>query len=114
MIRQTTKSAAQMTCGPSRINLRLYSRLAVIMGLSWLVGLVAGWLDFQPLWYCFVVLNTLQGVFIFVSFTLADKIRDRMGRRASVWKFRSSAARSLADSNVHTDSSGISVNKSRL
>ena len=53
------------------------------------MGLVAGWLDFPPLWYAFVILNTLQGVFIFVFFTLADRVRDRIRRdlsRYSHWQ----------------------------
>ncbi|XP_037093970.1 G-protein coupled receptor Mth2-like [Pollicipes pollicipes] len=114
MIRSTTKSTAHMTCGPSQVNLRLYSRLAVIMGLSWVVGLAAGWLDFPPLWYVFVVLNTLQGVFIFCSFTMADKVRDRVRRRASSWVSAPSSRGLASDSHVNTDSSGLSVTKTRL
>ena len=52
------------------MSLKLCCRLAVITGLSWLLGLVAGWADFRPLWHIFVVFNTLQGVFIFCSFTV--------------------------------------------
>ncbi|XP_043206637.1 uncharacterized protein LOC122372985 [Amphibalanus amphitrite] len=113
MIRETTRSTQSMTCGPSKVNLRLYSRLAVIMGLSWVVGLVAGWLDFPPLWYAFVVLNTLQGVFIFVSFTLAEKVRHKVSRAAASWT-SGGGERSLTESNVNTDSSGLTVTKTRM
>ena len=45
--------------GP-RISYHLYLRLALLMGLTWLAGLVAGVLDLEPVWYVFLVLNTLQ------------------------------------------------------
>ena len=95
------------------MNLRLYSRLAVIMGLSWVVGLAAGWLDFPPMWYAFVVLNTLQGVFIFASFTLAEKVRHKVSRAATSWS-SGARERSFTESHVNTDSSALTVSKTRL
>ena len=75
-----------MRLGPLfQTNLKLYCRLAVITGLSWVVGLAAGWADFLPLWHVFVVLNTLQGVFIFCSFTMSRRVRSQMSRLAR-WK----------------------------
>lgn len=47
---------------------KLYARLSTIMGLTWLTGLLASLVDAQPLWYLFVVLNSLQGLFIFIAF----------------------------------------------
>jgi hypothetical protein len=53
----------------TRQNMRINVRLALIMGLTWVVGIVAGWLDrglrseslaFQLLWYTYIVLNSLQ------------------------------------------------------
>jgi hypothetical protein len=38
----------------------LYLRLALLMGLTWISGVVAGGLDLEPVWYVFLVLNTLQ------------------------------------------------------
>lgn len=48
---------------------RLYCRLSTITGITWLVGLLASLVDHSDLlWYLFVVLNTLQGLFIFIAF----------------------------------------------
>lgn len=48
---------------------RLYCRLSTIMGLTWLTGIMASVVDqSEILWYLFVVLNTLQGLFIFIAF----------------------------------------------
>ncbi len=75
MVYDTTRSTkSSSSCGP-RTNFRLYLRLAVVMGLTWAAGLLAGLLDNSaPAWYAFVVLNTLQGVFIFAFFTCNRKV----------------------------------------
>jgi len=74
MVYDTTRATSKMaTCGP-RTNFHLYLRLAVIMGLTWITGLAAGFVDLEPVWYVFVGLNTLQGLFIFVAFTCNKKV----------------------------------------
>jgi hypothetical protein len=78
MIYSTTAS----TTGGPRRDFRLYLRLAVLMGLTWSVGLLAGFLDTPLLWVVFVVLNTLQGLFIFLAFTCTDKM---MRSLRSMW-----------------------------
>lgn len=45
------------------------------MGLSWILGIVAGYVDEPYLWIAFIVINTLQGLFIFVAFTCSTKVR---------------------------------------
>lgn len=98
------------------MNLRLYARLATICGLSWVVGLVAGWLDFQPLWYAFVILNTLQGVFIFFSFTMAERVRNKVRRSAaqySHWQ-PSSARNSSEEGGIGSNSSDTPLTNTRL
>lgn len=52
-----------------------FMRLALIMGLTWIVGLVAGYADIVFLWYVFIILNTLQGLFIFIVFSCSSKVR---------------------------------------
>lgn len=48
---------------------RLYMRLSTIMGLTWFFGLIASIVDQSYLlWYLFIILNTLQGLFIFIAF----------------------------------------------
>ncbi|XP_035226179.1 G-protein coupled receptor Mth2-like [Stegodyphus dumicola] len=53
----------------------MFMRLALIMGLTWIVGLIAGYADNEIMWYLFVILNTLQGLFIFVVFSCSSKVR---------------------------------------
>ncbi|GFS82189.1 g-protein coupled receptor Mth2 [Nephila pilipes] len=53
----------------------MFMKLALIMGLTWIVGLVAAYADNVFLWYMFVIFNTLQGLFILVVFSCSSKVR---------------------------------------
>jgi len=53
----------------------MFMRLALIMGLTWIVGFVAAYFEYEFLWYLFIVLNTLQGLFIFIVFSCSSKVR---------------------------------------
>ena len=44
------------------------------MGLTWITGLVAGFVNLTPMWYAFVAFNTLQGLVIFLAFTCTRKV----------------------------------------
>ena len=56
------------------IRLVLYVKLALIMGLGWLFAFLASLTQVQALWYPFILLNGLQGLFILVAFDLKTKI----------------------------------------
>uniref|UniRef100_A0A4D5RHC9 Putative g protein-coupled receptor n=1 Tax=Ixodes scapularis TaxID=6945 RepID=A0A4D5RHC9_IXOSC len=74
MVIGSTKTSVKRSGSAARRNFSLYVRLSVMMGLSWTLGLVAGYLDIEVLWYLFVVLNTLEGLFIFVAFSCTHKV----------------------------------------
>ena len=44
------------------------------MGLTWLFGFLASFLKMSVLWYPFIILNGLQGTFIFIIFDLKWKV----------------------------------------
>eukprot|EP00092_Neocalanus_flemingeri_P055123 GFUD01065044.1.p1 GENE.GFUD01065044.1~~GFUD01065044.1.p1 ORF type:complete len:925 (-),score=203.73 GFUD01065044.1:75-2849(-) len=71
---ETTRSSAKITTSGPKTNFYLYLRLSVLLGLSWIAGVVAGGLDLEPVWYVFLVLNTLQGLFILVFFSCSKKV----------------------------------------
>ncbi|CAL1283302.1 unnamed protein product [Larinioides sclopetarius] len=56
-------------------NYLTYLRLAVIMGVTWITGLIAPMLNVVWLWYLFAILNAFQGVFIFIAFTCTNKVK---------------------------------------
>lgn len=74
MIYSTTSTTRFTASAGTQRDFRLYIRLALVMGLTWTVGLIAGTLDNEGLWYAFIALNTLQGLFIFLAFTCTDKV----------------------------------------
>lgn len=47
----------------------LYTKLALLMGLTWVFGFVAAYADSVILWWLFIFANSLQGFFILVAFT---------------------------------------------
>lgn len=120
MVFDTTQSTSKMTTHSSpKTNFHLYLRLAVIMGLTWITGLAAGFVDKEPVWYIFIILNTLQGLFIFVAFTCTRKVIDGLrnslcngnttrlerpaglnaANNANTWKFSSKDGNSSVVSN---------------
>ncbi|XP_069683896.1 uncharacterized protein [Periplaneta americana] len=76
----STKTKLQAT-STARTDFRLYVRLALIMGLTWITGLVAGVAGLTSVWYVFVFLNTLQGLFIFVAFSCNKKVWKELRRK---------------------------------
>ena len=48
-------------------------KLSVLMGVSWLIGLVASYTQIDVIWYFFIVLNTLQGAVLFFTFGLSTR-----------------------------------------
>jgi len=63
-------------------------RLALLMGISWVLGIVAGYIDIPELWIIFIIFNTLQGLFIFIAFTCSAKTRKVL--RTKLFCFKSS------------------------
>ncbi|PSN44235.1 hypothetical protein C0J52_04822 [Blattella germanica] len=64
----------------------LFVRLSLIMGLTWIVGLLGNFIDHVALWYLFVLLNSLQGFFIFMAFSCTKRFRKELSNRS---KFQS-------------------------
>ncbi|XP_038045382.1 uncharacterized protein LOC119719972 [Patiria miniata] len=53
----------------------IYLKISAVMGFTWVFGCLANRINHVVLWYLFVILNSLQGVFIFVSFGCNRRIR---------------------------------------
>ena len=49
------------------------------MGFTWIFGYIAAFTNNEVVWYIYVILNSLQGVFIFIVFMCKREI-------ASLWK----------------------------
>lgn len=77
-IREVSKETKRVKNFSDRVRYLLYVKLTVVLGLTWLLGILAGILETTFLWYIFIIFNGLQGVFIFVSFTLKRKILKKL------------------------------------
>lgn len=74
MIHSSRATVRHINTRHVRRDFRMYCRLAVLMGLTWMTGILASYIDNRYLWILFVVLNTFQGLFVFVAFTCRRRI----------------------------------------
>ncbi|KAL1486543.1 hypothetical protein MTO96_031338 [Rhipicephalus appendiculatus] len=74
MVISSTKSSVKRSGSAARRNFSLYVRLSTMMGLTWVLGLVAGYLDVEALWYLFILFNAFEGLLIFVCFSCTRKV----------------------------------------
>lgn len=61
-----------------RVRLILYSKLALMMGMTWIFAFVSIHTKSIVFEYLFIVFNGLQGTFIFVSFDLKKKVWEEL------------------------------------
>ena len=59
------------------------------MGFTWVFGFSAALTGIEALWYLFIILNSLQGLFVFLSFTFNGQVK-------KLWQKRLTLARGLA------------------
>ena len=62
------------TIGLHRYHFKIYMRLFVLMGITWVVGIASAFYHNITLSYIFVVLNSLHGVFMFVAFVCSKRV----------------------------------------
>ncbi|XP_076332587.1 G-protein coupled receptor Mth2-like [Tachypleus tridentatus] len=86
-----------------RRNCVVYFRLAVILGLTWIVGLIASYLDIYWLKCVFVLLNSSQGLFILLSFSCTTNVSAyiRVKAFAATRRFRDTNHQSPPDLLLH-------------
>ncbi|KAF8770854.1 G-protein coupled receptor Mth2 like protein [Argiope bruennichi] len=96
-IRKVSRQTRMVNNFSDKVRYFLYLKLSVVLGLTWILGLVAGLTRMDAFWYPFIILNGLQGALIFIAFTIKRnilhmlavklKIRSdkyRMGKRSGI------------------------------
>ena len=53
---------------------RIYVRLFVLMGITWIFGFISAFTDELVIDFIFVILNSLQGLFLFISFVCNKRV----------------------------------------
>lgn len=74
MICNTNVTTSNKTSDSHR-NYKLFARLAILMGLTWVTGFLAHYLNVDAIWFVFIFLNAFQGLFIFIAFTMTARVR---------------------------------------
>ncbi|KAK6173135.1 hypothetical protein SNE40_016650 [Patella caerulea] len=85
---EKTMTMSQTITGRQRDKKRclIYIKLSSVMGFTWVFGFIASFLNVKLLWYVYIILNGLQGVFIFLSFGLNTRTRKRLAERMSTMR----------------------------
>ncbi|XP_071804245.1 uncharacterized protein [Asterias amurensis] len=81
-IRTTKKDAAGMQVTTKEISetkkkvqeLLIYIKIGSLMGFTWVFSFAAAFSHLEALWYFVIILNSLQGVFIFFSFMCNERV----------------------------------------
>ncbi|XP_068757224.1 uncharacterized protein [Montipora capricornis] len=68
-------------------------KMASVMGVTWILGITANVQALSFLWYPYVVLNSLQGLFIFLSFAVS-------GRSLELYRVKIAMLRNRCSSNA--------------
>ncbi|ESO89415.1 hypothetical protein LOTGIDRAFT_125317 [Lottia gigantea] len=82
-------ASTEVTIGKKRDKKRclMYVRLSSVMGFTWIFGFIASTTNISVLWYVYIILNGLQGVFIFLSFCLNSRNKDMIKAKMSESRF---------------------------
>ncbi|XP_033123326.1 fibrillin-1-like [Anneissia japonica] len=89
-----------------KTDLLVYVKMSTLMGFTWIFGFISAFTELEIFRYIFIILNSLQGVFIFMAFTCNKHVRKevkrclnrglqnagRDQRKSSAGKFNSSEA----------------------
>ena len=109
LVKESTKGITKNKGEQQRLG--LYVKLAIIMGLTWILGFVASLIQSTVVWYIFVVLNSLQGLWICLTFICNSKVINLI--RGRYTKYRLSTSQSDRSSKTRSTFMSESVRHSR-
>ena len=96
---QKNKMSSRST-SQERQRLWLYLRLLILMGITWVVGFLAIPLNSDVLWYIFIILNGLQGIFLLLVYILANRTQQKLSEVLRKLQKKSSRPTSAGTSNT--------------
>jgi G protein-coupled receptor Mth (Methuselah protein) len=73
-IKTTITIPVDSTTAPKRSMVIIYARMSCLMGLTWVFGFVATFTGLNVFWIVFIVLNGLQGLFIFLATACTPRV----------------------------------------
>ena len=66
----------------------VYVKLFVIMGITWIFGFISAFTDEFVVHLMFVILNALQGLFLFISFVCNRSVRTEIRKKRQKSKYK--------------------------
>ena len=79
----------------------------MVVGLTWITGFIIPYTGIPDLWYVFIILNSLQGPIIFLSFTWNRKVRH-------LWRHKIYRSLGLSVEDIKSSSGTRSVSLSTM
>ncbi|KAL3873441.1 hypothetical protein ACJMK2_036557 [Sinanodonta woodiana] len=86
-IERAKKMTQHVRSRKDRVYCIVYFKLTVILGFSWVVGIIAVFVDIPELWYVHLIFNGLQGLSLFICFALNARFLKSMRKEPSEMKF---------------------------
>jgi uncharacterized membrane-anchored protein len=81
----------------------LFGKLFVLTGMTWVFGLFSSFDKYSFVWYIYIVLNSLQGMFIFVAYAFTPQTKNNV-TRSRVYKSLSTLLRKKPSTYEHQGS----------
>ena len=72
---ESTKSTGSQNNTDQKKRIFLYLKLFLLFGMTWSLGIINSIINNPLLWYAYIVLNSFQGLFIFISFTFNSQTK---------------------------------------
>ncbi|XP_064637250.1 uncharacterized protein LOC135493680 [Lineus longissimus] len=70
--KKITKNATEQ--GASKMDFLLYAKISTLIGFTWILGFIGALTNATAIWYCFIIFNTLSGVFLALGFAFNKRI----------------------------------------
>lgn len=99
-------------CTKEKKRLSLFFKLFLLTGMTWILGLATSISSDSFIWYIYIILNSLQGLFVFASFAFNSQTRRELIKykafRTLSDRFFSTKSESVATTSTKRDSSNAS------
>ncbi|XP_072018338.1 G-protein coupled receptor Mth2-like [Amphiura filiformis] len=73
--RQTSRELKSNVSADDWEQVTISAKISSIIGFTWTLGYVAGFTNVVAVWWIFIIINSIQGVFIFLTFGMNRRIR---------------------------------------
>lgn len=110
MFTRKTKSSQADASKSEKKRFMLFIKLFFLTGMSWVLGLLTASYKDSILWYFYILINSLQGFFIFLSFAFNAQTRLEL-KKSSVYRTFSSVINKKSDGSTEESTQDTKLTK---